>query len=88
MMRPLRYPLMALPALFFALFLALPLYTILAEGLRPDVMIEIFKNQIYVDGLINSFKIAFVTTAIVFVIAVPIAIVHDRYDFRRRRWMT
>lgn len=40
-----------------------------------------FSNYIYREGLINSFAIAGVTTFFVFLIAFPLALLYDRYDF-------
>ena len=66
---------------FFAVFLFLPLYTVLAEGLDTGVFLEICRNQLYLSGLLNSFLIAVLTTALVFLIALPLALLYDRYDF-------
>ncbi len=66
---------------FFAVFLFLPLYTVLAEGLDTGVFVEICRNQLYLSGLLNSFLIAVLTTAMVFLIALPLALLYDRYDF-------
>ena len=56
---------------FFALFLILPVFTVVEEGLRWDLVREICENKIYLLGLWNSFRIAVVTTALVFVISLP-----------------
>ena len=66
---------------FFALFLILPVFTVVEEGLRWDLLREIACNQIYLLGLWNSFRIAAVTTLMVFVIALPLALLYDRYEF-------
>ncbi len=81
-MRISRYLIAAALAVFFIMFLAGPLYTVLAEGSRPEYFAEIFRNPVYLEGLLNSFKIAVVTTALVFVIAVPLALLSDRFEFR------
>ena len=66
---------------FFTLFLILPVMTVVEEGLRWDLLREIAGNKIYLLGLWNSFRIAVVTTALVFVISLPLALLYDRYEF-------
>ncbi|MEI6423389.1 MAG: iron ABC transporter permease [Lentisphaerota bacterium] len=67
--------------LFFAVFLLLPVYTVIEQGLNVRMLLEIFKSSIYVEGLLNSFAIAAVTTLMVFIIALPLAIVYDKFEF-------
>lgn len=66
---------------FFTLFLLMPVYTVLEQGLRLDLICEIFSSQIYVEGLWNSFCIAVVTTLLVFMISLPLALIFDKFDF-------
>lgn len=66
---------------FFAVFLFLPVYTVVEQGLRWALMREIFSNFIYLEGLFNSLKIAVVTTFLVVVIALPPALLYNRCDF-------
>ena len=54
---------------FFALFLFLPLFTVVAEGCDPAVMREVFRSRLYLQGMTNSLAVAVVTTAIVFLIS-------------------
>ncbi len=79
-----RYPVAALIVAFLVLFLILPVYTVVAEGVNPGLIREVFSNFIYQEGLLNSFKIAVVTTFFVFLIALPMAFVYDSYDFPGR----
>ena len=51
--------------LFFAVFLFLPLYTVLEQGLDLRIMGEVFRNKLYVEGLVNAFLISIVTTFLV-----------------------
>lgn len=67
---------------FFAIFLMLPVITVIAEGCSPAILAELWKNPIYRDGLINSFLLAITTTAMVFLLALPLAILSDSYDFK------
>lgn len=81
-MKPLRLLFMLLLAVFFTLFMVIPLYTVLAQGLNPGVIMEALSAPLYRDGLVNALLIALVTTVLVFVIALPPAILFDRYEFR------
>lgn len=67
--------------LFFVMFMGIPLYTVISNGLNPAVISEALATPLYRLGLFNAFKIALCTTALVFVIALPPAILFDRYDF-------
>ena len=77
----LKYLVILLLLAFFGVFLILPVYTVVEEGLHWSLVREVFSNQLYLQGLWNSFRIAIVTTFLVFVIALPLALLHDRYDF-------
>ena len=66
---------------FFALFLFLPLFTVVAEGCDPAVMREVFRSRLYLQGMLNSLAVAAVTTGIVFLISIPLAALYDKYDF-------
>ncbi len=72
--------------LFFAVFLLLPVYTVIEQGFNINTLLEIFRSSIYVEGLINSFAIAAVTTAMVFLIAMPLAIAYDKYEFPGKKY--
>jgi len=80
-MKLFRYLFAFLIITFLALFLILPVYTVIADGLHPALLREVFSNFIYVDGLLSSFKIALMTTFLVFLIALPMAFLYDSYDF-------
>ncbi|MBO5724430.1 MAG: iron ABC transporter permease [Lentisphaeria bacterium] len=77
----LKYATILLLLIFFGVFLILPVYTVVEEGLHFSLVREVFSNQLYLQGLWNSFRIAVVTTAMVFVISLPLALLYDRYDF-------
>ena len=66
---------------FFAVFLALPVYTVVEQGMRWELLGEVFTNFLYLEGLLNSLKIAIVTTFLVFLIALPPALLYDRFEF-------
>ncbi len=76
-----RYLLLLLVIIFLAIFLIGPVYTVVVAGLDFKLLGEVFSNYIYVEGLQNSLCISIVTTLMVFVIALPPALLYDRYEF-------
>ncbi len=83
--KPVRLLVLLLLSVFFFIFLIVPIYSVVKNGLDPAVLAECFRNPIYLEGLINSLKIALVTTCFVFVIALPPALIYDRYDFAGKK---
>ena len=77
----LRYLLLGAVLLFLGAFLLFPIGTVVGVGCDWKLIAEIFRNQIYLEGLWNSFAIALCTTGIVFVISLGLALLYDRYDF-------
>ena len=73
-----RYMLLFLVIAFLAVFLIGPVYTVVEVGLDWRLLGEVFSNYIYVEGLLNSFCIAAVTTLMVFAISLPLALLYDR----------
>ena len=67
---------------FLAVFLLLPVWTVVETGCHFSLISEIFRNRIYVDGLINSFQVAVVTTLGVFVVSLSLALIYDKFDFK------
>lgn len=80
-LRPLSWLGATVLTLFFGVFLFVPLYTILAQGFDLDILLEICRSRLYRDGLLNAFLVSIVTTLLVFMIAVPSALLYDRYEF-------
>lgn len=80
-MKPLRLIFLVWLGLFFVMFMAVPLYTVLSRGLSPALIAEALASPFYREGLLNAFKIALVTTGLVFLIALPPALLFDRYEF-------
>lgn len=80
-----------LTAVFFALFFVLPIFETLrgafvaADGnFTIEYFIEVFRNPIYLEGLWNSLMMAVWSTALTTLIAVPLAVMSDRYLFPGR----
>lgn len=77
----------AFTALFFLLFFALPIWETLGGAFRQngkftlDYIIEVFRNPIYLEGLWNSVQMAVYSTALTAAIALPLALLSDRYLF-------
>lgn len=80
----LRYFLAGISAMFLVVFLILPVFTVIETGCSWRLIVEVFRNKIYVDGLINSLLIALTTTFIVFVISIFLALLYDKYEFPGR----
>lgn len=78
----------ALTALFFFCFFLLPIWETLGGAFRQpgggftlDYMIEVFRNPIYLEGLWNSLQMAVYSTVLTSAIALPLALLTDRYLF-------
>ncbi|MHB9137954.1 MAG: ABC transporter permease [Victivallaceae bacterium] len=80
-MKPLRLIFIFVLTVFFTVFMVLPLYTIISQGLDPAIIREALSTQIYQAGLLNAFNIAVLTTSLVFLIALPLAMLYDRFEF-------
>ena len=69
-------------AAFFAVFLLLPVGTVIAEGCSWKIIAELWENPVYRGGLVNSFALALFTTLLVFLLALPLAILSDSFEFK------
>ncbi len=76
-----QYVLLGLVIVFLGLFLIGPVWTVISVGLDWGLLQEVFHNYIYREGLLNSFAIALVTTLMVFLLSLPLALLFDRYEF-------
>jgi iron(III) transport system permease protein len=87
MRRPTAALLFSLTLTLFALLFLWPLTMVLKGAFLKDnhltaqYILEIFKNPVYAQGLLNSILIALGTTTIVTLIALPLATLATRYDF-------
>ncbi|MDR0933059.1 MAG: iron ABC transporter permease [Victivallales bacterium] len=81
-----QYLLLMLVIAFLGAFLLAPIFTVVGVGLNWHLLAEVFSNFIYREGLLNSFAIAAVTTILVFLIAFPLALLYNRYDFPGKNW--
>lgn len=76
---------------FFLLFFVLPIWGTLRSafldargGFTLDYLLEVFRNPLYLDGLLNSFLIAALTTLGCVLLALPLAFAYVRYEFPGR----
>ncbi|MAS91659.1 MAG: ABC transporter permease [Verrucomicrobiales bacterium] len=77
-----------LTGVFFLLFLAYPIWHTLKEAfLTSDgnltfaYFLEIFRNPIYREGLVNSFFMGLFTTLLCILIAIPLALIYNTWNF-------
>ena len=78
----------AVVVVFFALFFALPIWGTLrtaffdAQGvLTLDYILEVFRNPLYLEGLLNAFTIAVFTTLGCLAVGLPLTVIYVRFDF-------
>src|SRR5262249_29948442 len=78
----------ALTLAFFAVFFLYPITQTLSGALLDAdghftlaFVGEVFRNQIYVEGLRNAFFLAVFSTLVTTAIALPLAVLTDRFDF-------
>ena len=75
-------------AAFFACFFVMPILSVVqtafhgAEGgFTMEYVLEIFRNALYREGLVNSFAIATWTTLGCLLLSIPLAFIHVRFAF-------
>jgi iron(III) transport system permease protein len=79
---------------FLGVFLIWPLIQTLKgcflhqDRLTLAFLFEVFKNPIYVEGLWNSLALAVVTTLLVLLIGLPLAMLAARCDFTGKAWLS
>jgi len=84
-----------LTAAIMGCFLVWPVCVTLKEafvkpggGFTLEFVGEIFRNPIYVEGLVNSFKMAVGTTMGSMILALPLAVLATRFEFRGKMILT
>jgi iron(III) transport system permease protein len=88
MSRKLSYLVFAAMIAFFACFFVAPIWTTVISAFRGqnntftlEFVWEVFRNEMYREGLINAFWIAVWTTLGCLVLALPLAMLHVRFKF-------
>ncbi len=84
--RMVQYLFMAVLTLFLGAFLLLPVFTVVWSGCEISLFKEVFLSPVYREGLLNSLSLALVTTAIVAVISLVLALLYDRFEFAGREY--
>lgn len=79
----------------FGVFFLYPIWLIIREAFigvdgTPTLryVFEVFRNEIYLEGLFNALRMGLFSTAGCLVVAVPLALLVDRYQFPGKRWMS
>jgi iron(III) transport system permease protein len=94
MSKPVLAVVYALTLAFFGAFFLWPIaQTVggaLFEGNRLTFAFirEVFRNEIYVDGLRNAFLLAVASTIVTLLIALPLSFISDRYEFPGKKLLT
>lgn len=79
---------------FLGVFLLWPICSVVRDGViedgRPTLafIAAVFRNPIYVEGLLNSLAIGLFTTFLATLIALPLALIAARYDFPLKGMLT
>ncbi|MFP6873830.1 MAG: iron ABC transporter permease [Verrucomicrobiales bacterium] len=87
MSKPIAYIVFITTAIFFALFFLWPILTTVQEAFVDDghftfdFVRHIFVDPLYIEGLFNAFLIATYSTLAALCIAMPLALVSNRYIF-------
>lgn len=78
-------------ALFFFFFFLWPIgetvrgaFATPGQGFTLDYIFEVFRNPVYVEGLVNALILAIASTALTLLIALPLALISDRFRFPGR----
>ena len=57
------------------------------DGFTPRYLLGVFQNSLYAEGLFNSFRIAVGTTTLAACIALPLAWMSHKFDFRGKSFL-
>jgi iron(III) transport system permease protein len=78
-----------------ACFLLYPIWCVVRSALidaqgvpTAEHLVDVFRNRLYREGLVNSLVLASATTAVVLLLGLPLAVIADRFDFAGKRWLT
>src|SRR5688572_11160871 len=92
MSKPLAAVVYALTLAYFGAFFIHPILQTLAGAfvdadgkLTFAFFAEVFRNEIYIEGLRNAFLLAVASTLASLVIALPLSFLADRFDFPGKR---
>jgi len=84
-----------LAGLFLGLFLVWPVVEAVAGAFLDagghftwNYLAEVLRNPIYLEGLRNALGMGLGSTVLAFGLALPLAWIQDRFDFRGKGWLT
>jgi iron(III) transport system permease protein len=87
--------LFAMMGLFFALFFVWPIAITVREAFVDGqgsftlaFIGDVFQNPLYREGLVNSLKMGVFSTALAILLALPLAVLTDRYVFPGKVWFS
>ncbi|MCU0794588.1 MAG: iron ABC transporter permease [Akkermansiaceae bacterium] len=82
-------------SLVFLVFFIYPAVSVLSEAFRGSdgsftmaYVVEVFRNPVYVEGLINALLLGVVSTLATLMLALPLALMSHRYDFMGRKLLS
>jgi len=85
----------AIVTLFMACFFFVPILQVLRGGFLDEdghltfaYLAEVFRNPLYIEGLITSFRVALCTTLLTMLLALPMAWLADRFDFPGKKLLS
>ena len=75
-------------SVFFAAFFVWPIWQVLQGGFIAedgawtlDYFLEVFRHDLYREGLANAFGMGVFSTLLALLVALPLAFIYDRYDY-------
>jgi len=77
--------------LLLGLVLLAPIFSVVQAGLSEEGRLtfawfrDVFADPLYREGIANSFYVAATTTALTLIIAIPLALIADSYDFTGKK---
>ena len=71
---------------FLTVFLLLPIYLVIREGLHFSLISEVFRNPVTCEGLLNSLKIALLTTFFTILLAFPLRCFSTSMISKAKTW--
>jgi iron(III) transport system permease protein len=95
MSKPLAWTVWSITLVLLGCFFVWPLVTTVQRAFfdvngnfTVDYVAEVFRNRTYTEALRNSFLLGIATTAVTLLLALPLALVADRFDFPGKRALT
>ncbi|MEQ9825416.1 MAG: iron ABC transporter permease [Puniceicoccaceae bacterium] len=88
------YSFLTLFLVLFGAFFFWPIFIVIRGGFATEsggftltYVIEVFRNPVYREGLLNALGVGLFTTLLSLLISLPLAYVADRYEFFGKKWM-